>query len=166
MSWKIIERKIGKAGGIKQRTQRQREWDKKYGEGNWEIGYTIDGEFISQEKALDIVYYKSYEEHFKNNPEDLKELINLAKKLRNPHAEMTTGVDLQVPAIMRYLKENNLKLNGNEIVDIGSYGSSSHAISIRLSPLTIKCCIDSGKTLEKFWQEKKCLALWENDNYE
>ena len=94
MAWKIVERKIGKAGGLKQRTQRQREWDKKYGESNWETGYTIDGEFVSQEKAFDTVYYKSYQEHFKNNPADLEELIHLAKKLRNPHSEMTSAVDL------------------------------------------------------------------------
>ena len=30
MSWKIVERKIGKAGNQKQREKRQREWDKKY----------------------------------------------------------------------------------------------------------------------------------------
>jgi len=163
MSWKIIEHKIGKAGGIKQRTQRQREWNQKYGEGNWETGYIVDGEFVSQEKAFDTVYYKSYQEHFINNPEDLEELINLACKLRNPHSKATTGVDLQVPAIMKYLADNNLQLKGNEVVDIGSYGSRSHAISIRLSPLTIKCCLNPKASLEKCWQEKKCLAIWIDD---
>ena len=163
MAWKIAERKIGKAGGLKQRTQRQKEWDQKYGEGNWETGYMIDGEFISQEKAFDTIYCKSYQEHFINNPDDLEELINLAHKLRNPHAEMTSGVDLQVPAIMKYLNDNNLTLKGNDVVDIGSYGSRSHAISIRLSPLTIKCCLSPKITLEQFWQEKKCLAVWTND---
>jgi len=160
MAWKIIERKIGKAGGLKQRTQRQREWDKKYGDGNWETGYVIEGVFVSQEEAFDTVYCKSYQEHFTNNPEDLEELINLACKLRNPHAEATTGVDLQVPAIMKYLDDNNMKLKGSEIVDIGSYGTRSHAISIRLSPLTIRCCLNPKISLEKFWQEKKCLAVW------
>ena len=160
MAWKIVERKIGKAGGLKQRTQRQREWDKKYGDGNWETGYILDGEFVSQEEAFNTVYCKSYQEHFANNPEDLEELINLACKLRNPHAEATTGVDLQVPAIMKYLSDNNIKLKGSEIVDIGSYGTRSHAISIRLSPLTIRCCLNPKISLEKFWQEKKCLAVW------
>lgn len=163
MAWKIVERKIGKAGGIKNQNKRQREWDNKYGKENWLIGYMIDGEFVSQDEAFYSVYYKSYEEHFKNNPEDLDELINLAKKLRNPHAELTGSVDLQVPAIMKYLKDNNLKLNGTEVVDIGSYGISSHAISIRLSPLTIKCVLNTNITLEKFWQDKKCLAIWRND---
>jgi hypothetical protein len=41
MPWRILERKIGKAGGIKRRTARQREWDRKY--GDWAIGYVIDG---------------------------------------------------------------------------------------------------------------------------
>ena len=31
MSWKVVERKIGRAGGVKQRNARQREWDRKYG---------------------------------------------------------------------------------------------------------------------------------------
>jgi len=160
MSWIIKERKIGKAGDLKQRLKRQKEWDEKYGE-NWMIGYMIDGIFISQDEALESIYYKSYEEHFNKNPDDLQELINTAKSLRNPHAELTGGVDLQVPAIMIYLERNNLKLLGNEIVDIGTYGNRSHKISVRLSPLTIKLVGNLNMTLEKFWQEKKCLAVWE-----
>lgn len=158
MPWKIVERKIGKAGGLKQRTSRQREWDRIY--GDWAIGYVIDGEFVTQDDALETVYYKSYEEHFRHHPEDLHELIHLAKTLRNPHAVATTGVDLQVPAIMDYLKRNGLSLLGAEVVDIGTFdGKCTHPISVRLSPLTIKCCIKPKMTLEMFWQEKKCLAV-------
>ena len=87
----------------------------------------------------------------------------MAKALDNPHSRITGSVDLQVPAIMKYLDDKNLKLNGKEVVDIGSYGHSSHAISIRLSPLTIKCCLNPKLTLEKFWQEKKCLAVYAED---
>lgn len=121
MPWKVVERKIGRAGSRKRRESKQRDWDKKYGMDNWTIGYVIDGEFIEQQKALDTVYYESYKLHFLNHPSDLKELITLAKKLRNPHAQATTGVDLQVPAIERYLLENNLRLQGNEVVDIGTW---------------------------------------------
>jgi hypothetical protein len=161
MPWKIVERKIGRAGGLGQRSARQREWDRKYGEGNWAIGYVLDGDFVPQEEALESVYYLSYEEHFAAHPEDLDELLHLAKSLRNPHAEATTGVDLQTPAILSYLQRHNLALQGTEIVDIGSWnGSSSHPISVRLSPLHIKCCINPKITLEKFWQDKKCLAIW------
>ena len=161
MSWKIVERKIGKAGNLKQRQKRQSEWDKKYGE-NWMIGYVIEGKFISQEDALETIYYRSYELHFEKHPEDLNELISTAKKLENPHAKLTGGVDLQVPAIMNYLDRHQLNLKGKEIVDIGSYGKRSHKISVRLSPLTIKVVGNDKMTLEKFWQEKKCLAVWED----
>jgi hypothetical protein len=162
MPWKIVKRRIGRAGGKSQRQARQREFDKKYGEENWDIGYIIDGEFVDQYTAIDSIYYESYVKHFENHPVDLEELIKLAKVLKNPHAEATTGVDLQIPAIMRYLKENGLKLKGKEVVDIGSWqGKTSHPISIKLSPLQIKCCIKQSWTLEKWWQEEKCLAIWE-----
>lgn len=158
MSWKIVERKIGRAGGIKRRTAKQREWDRKY--GDWAIGYVVDGNFVIQDDALESIYYQSYAEHFENRPSDLMELTLLAKVLRNPHAVATTGVDLQVPTIMEYLRRHDLKLQGNVVVDIGTYdGQCSHAISVRLSPLAIKCCVKPRMTLESYWQEKKCLAV-------
>lgn len=162
MTWKVAERKIGKAGNIKQQQKRQQEWNRKYGE-NWHIGYFIHNEFIAQENALETIYYKSYEEHFENHPNDLQELIHTAKALRNPHAEMTGGTDLQLPAIYKYLKNKNLTLLGNEMVDIGTYGSRSHKLSVRLSPLTIKVTGNPNMTLEKFWQDKKCLVIWEDN---
>ena len=107
---------------------------------------------------------KSYEEHFAAHPEDLEELIRTAKSLRNPHAEATTGVDLQVPAIMKYLGRHGASLQGSEVVDIGSWkGKASHALSIRLSPLHIQATGNPKMTLEQFWQEKKCLAVWESE---
>lgn len=163
MTWKIVERRIGKAGNVKQRQQRQRQWDEQY-DATWEIGYVVDGEFITQTAAFDRIYYPSYEQHFTNHPEDLAELIHTAKSLRNPHAIKTGGVDLQVPAILQYLEKHGLELKGKEIVDIGSYGHRSHKISVRLSPLTIKAFGQKKMTLEQFWQKKKCLAVWcDND---
>lgn len=163
MPWSIKERKIGRAGGEKQRASRQQEWDRKYGEDTWAIGYVIDGEFIHQEDAVRNIYDESYAVHFDSHPNDLKELISTAKELRNPHAEATTGVDLQIPAIMAYLNTHCLTLSGTEVVDIGSWnGKASHPISIRLSPLQIKCCIRDKWTLEKFWQDRKVLAVWED----
>jgi hypothetical protein len=164
MGWRVVNRRIGRAGGIRQRTERQREWDRKYGEDCWEIGYVIDGQFVTQEQALESIYYRSYAEHFAAHPADLEELLNLAKVLRNPHAEATTSVDLQVPAIMSYLERNGLALRGAERVDIGSWeGQASHPISIRLSPLQIRVISDPKTTLESFWQNKKCLAVWVED---
>src|SRR5215207_8319374 len=110
MGWRIVKRKIGRAGSERQRTARQREWDREYGADAWVVGYVIDGAFVLQEDALEFVYYRSYEAHFRDHPDDLAELVALAKVLRNPHAEATTGVDLQVPAIMRYLEAHGLAL--------------------------------------------------------
>jgi hypothetical protein len=110
MPWKVVERKIGRAGCVKRRLARQRECNRKYGEGNRAVGYVIDGAFVLQEEALESVYYRSYEEHFAAHPEDLEELVRLAGRLRNPHAEATTSVDLQVPAILSYLERHGLML--------------------------------------------------------
>ena len=93
MPWKVVERKIGRAGGTTQRTARQREWDQKHGEGQWAVGYIIDGTFVLQEVALESIYNRSYEEHFAAHPEDLEELIGLAKSLRNPHQETLLGTE-------------------------------------------------------------------------
>jgi hypothetical protein len=156
-----VERRIGRAGAVKRRAARQREWDARYGPGNWEIGYVLDGRFVSQHEALETVYYRSYEQHFAEHPADLSELIALARVLRNPHAEATTGVDLQVPAITDYLERHGLALQGRVVVDVGSWdGEASHPISIRLSPLQVRCAAEPRMTLEQFWQERKCLAVW------
>src|SRR5262245_27581013 len=164
MPWRIIERKIGRAGSEKQRAARQREWDRAYGADSWAVGYVIDGEFVLQEQALDSVYYASYEAHFRDHPGDLHELLTTAKTLRNPHAEATTGVDLQVPAILKYLREHGLALNGREVMDIGTWqGERSHALSVKLSPLHVRCVLDDKLTLEEWWQSRKCLAVWSDE---
>ncbi len=161
MTWQIVERRLGRAGSEKQRAARQRDWDRKYGPDNWAVGYVIDGRFVLQEEALESVYYQSYEAHFDQHPEDLHELVRLAKVLRNPHAEATTGVDLQVSAIMKCLARRGLQLEGSEVVDVGTWqGERSHALSVRLSPLQVRCVLEPKLTLEEFWQSRKCLAVW------
>jgi len=37
----------------------RREWDQKYGEGNWAVGYLVDGAFVLQEDALDSIYTRN-----------------------------------------------------------------------------------------------------------
>ena len=163
MAWRVVEQHIGRAGGLRERTARQRQWERQYGESCWQIGYVIDGVFVPQEEALESVYYKSYAEHFAAHPDDLEELLHLARVLRNPHAEATTGVDLQVPAILAYLERHGLQLQGSEVVDIGTWqGRASHPISVRLSPLHVRVAGDRKMTLEQFWQRKKCLAIWDD----
>lgn len=164
MPWDVVKRKLGRAGGEKQRAARQREWDRQHGPDAWAVGYVIDGEFVLQEDALTSVYYRSYEAHFRDHPADLAELVALAKVLRNPHAVATAEVDLQVPAVMRYLREHGLELRGTAVVDIGTWqGERSHPISVRLSPLHVRCVLDPKLTLEEWWQTRKCLAVWADE---
>jgi hypothetical protein len=159
--WVVVDKRIGRAGSAKRREARQREWDREYGQDGWAVGYLIDDEFVVQEQAVVDVYERSYEAHFAAHPDDLAEMIATAKTLRNPHAKATTGVDLQVPAIAAYLSRHGLVLAGHDEVDIGSWeGRASHGLSIRLSPLTIRCCLDDRVSLESWWQSEKCLAVW------
>jgi hypothetical protein len=51
MAWRVVERRIGRAGNLQRRTARQRGWDRKYGECNWEVGYVIEGRFVPREEA-------------------------------------------------------------------------------------------------------------------
>jgi hypothetical protein len=163
MGWDIVERRLGRAGGVKQREARQHEWDRKYGE-NWAVGYVIDGAFVLQDDAVEQVYQASYEAFLDAHPDVLDALVRTAKVLRNPHALATGGVDLQVPALHEALRRRGLGLAGDEVVDIGSWqGQASHALSVRLSPLHLPCAAAPGMTLEKFWQERKVLAVWRED---
>lgn len=161
MAWRVVKRRLGRAGGERERLHRQREWDQRHGEGMWAIGYVLDGAFVTQAEAYARIYVPSYADFFDAHPEVLDELLNTAKALRNPHAEATTGVDLQVPAILEILEARGLSLRGDALVDIGTWkNQASHAISVRLSPLQVPCHGFPKLTLEKFWQSKKCLAVW------
>ena len=45
----------------------------------------------------------------------------------------------------------------------GPFELVSHALGVRLSPLQIKAATNPRMTLEQYWQEKKCLAVWDED---
>jgi hypothetical protein len=49
MPWRVVERKIGRAGGMKQRTARQRAWDRKHGERQWAGGAEGGGALPSRD---------------------------------------------------------------------------------------------------------------------
>ena len=74
MGWKVVTRKLGKAGGLKERTARQRRWDREYGEGMWASGYVVDGEFVEYERALEVVYQASYDAYLDAHSERVDEL--------------------------------------------------------------------------------------------
>jgi len=141
MPWQIVERKIGRAGSAKQRAARSENGTSVMGRDSWAVGYVIEGEFVLQEEALQSVYYRSYEAHFRAHPEDLEELLRAGSRARNPHAEATTGVDLQIPAIMQYLQRQRTRNSGQRVVDYRHLaGQRSHPISVRLSRCRFAAC--------------------------
>jgi hypothetical protein len=101
-AWGLVEWRIGRAGALRQRTARRRQWDRKYGEGKGEVGHVIGGRFVPQEEARESAFCRGYADHFAAHPGGLEELIGLAGRLRDPHAEATGSVGLQVPAILSW----------------------------------------------------------------
>src|SRR5262249_11192732 len=148
MPWQVVERRIGRAGGRGRREARQRDRDRKDGEGNRAVGYGVARALPTPEEAVEAVYYRRHPEDFAAPPPHLPALLSLARALRNPHAEATSGVDLQTPAILAYLQRHGLELRGSEVVDVGTWnGAASHPLSVCLSPLQVRCCLDPKLSL-------------------
>ncbi len=164
MSYRIVERGIGRAGGLEARESRQAEWNAKYGKGKWVTGYDFDGRFYPYEEAVDRLYNRSYNMHFDAHPEDMQELCERASYLCNSHSQRTGSTDLQVPAVLKCAQERNMEIgNGKTPIDIGS--TNEDTIGNKLSPTAILFLggVLNGMTLEDFWQsEAKCLAVKED----
>lgn len=160
--YKIVQ-KIGRAGGPRNRMQKQKEWNEKYGEGNWEVVYVYNNKIYTRKEALEKFYNKSYYEFLKNNPEIAEELCSMAKEIYNPHAEATGGVDLQCPAVHYALKKLGYSLKGKQRVAIGTwgtkYGMEYPSISYKLSPFRVPLWCDSSTSVEEFWQQNKYLGV-------
>lgn len=160
-----VVKKIGRAGGKLEREKRQKEWDRKYGKGRWEVVYVFDGKVYTRAEALERFYEESYYQYLKNHPKTVEKLCSMAKELYNPHAEATGGVDLQCPAVLKALERLGKKLQGNQRIAIGTYGSKSGAkfpdISYELSPFNVPLWCDPHISVERFWQGYKFLAVRE-----
>ena len=165
MPWKVVERKIGRAGGVKQRTARQREWDRQVRRGQL-------GGRLRHRRRL--------------RPAGRRPGVDLQPELRGtlrrpPRGPGGTDPPRQEPAEPARRGDDRrgpasagdhglpgaarASASGTEVVDIGSWkGQASHPISIRLSPLHIQVVGDPKMTLEQFWQERKCLAVWEEES--
>lgn len=182
MSYQIIE-KIGRAGGFKKREAIQKEWDATYGKGNWIVGYVYNNTCYTREEALELFYNQSYVEFIKTHFKKIEvELLQVASELFNPHALFTTGVDLQVPAVMKALEELKAPLTGSKKVAIGTFQVKAwtpRALSLAkqydltvkedriiypsittfLSPYKVPLRQNPQISIEDFWQEYKYLLV-------
>ncbi|QUH21918.1 hypothetical protein [Alkaliphilus sp. B6464] len=160
-----IVKKIGRAGGPKNREKSKNEWDKKYGVGKWKVVYQYNNEIYTREQALEKFYNRSYYEYLKNHPTTLNNLCNMANSLYNPHADATGGVDLQVPAVYKALEHLNKSLQGAQRIAIGTWGYKQGIeypqISWELSPYKVPLWCNKDISIEVFWQDYKYLAVQE-----
>lgn len=160
--YRVVE-KLGRAGGPRNRERKQKEWNEKYGEGNWAVVYQYNGKVYTREEALENFYHKSYYDFLKKNPHLANQLCAMAKEIYNPHAEATGGVDLQCPAVHEALEKLGLSLHGDKRVAIGTwgtkYGRKYPSISYKLSPFQVPLWCDSSISVEEFWQDYKYLGV-------
>lgn len=180
--YKIVERKIGRAGNRQQIAKKQEVWNKKYGEGNWLTGYEIDGQFRTREFVIREIYDESYFIFLDANPEVVKELVN-SGGVYNPHAILSNSFDIQAATVERYMQSRGLSFEGEGLLPIGSYQPKYNKepvlkkalelglvvqddkivypkIAYTLNPFNVPCLLNSEESIEVFWQSDiKCLAV-------
>jgi len=181
MEYTIIERNIGRAG-TKAALQKKAEiLNNKYGEGNWQTGYEINGEFHTRESAIEQIFEPSYFKFLDENTKWVDELI-ASGGVFNPHALFSKSIDLQAVAVDRYMESRNLSYTGVKLLPIGSYQPKHNKdkifqmarekgltvtdkiiyppISYALSPFKVPCIIRPEMSIEDFWQsDAKVLAI-------
>lgn len=180
--YKIVEKNIGRAGNKYKMEEQKKEWDKKYGSGNWKTGYEFNRNFITREEAIEQIYDLAYFHYLNNHPE-IVEQLKKAKDVFNPHAIFSKSTDIQAETVKRYMNSKRLKFVGNNYIPIGTYqpknitpyhekmikqyglivynGKIQYSqISYDLSPYNIKCLHDPNLSVEDFWQSSaKCLGI-------
>jgi hypothetical protein len=184
MTYTIVERNIGRAGTIAKSNEKKKAWDAKYGEGNWETGYELNGRFLTREEAIATVYFPAYAHALKTNKHILAIVLSY-EGVMNPHAHFTNSVDLQAAAVLAYIEAENLAFKGTTkgLLPIGAWQPKKNKehffekaqvlginnngekllfprASYLLSPYSIMTLHDTSISVEEFWQSKaKCLAI-------
>jgi hypothetical protein len=151
MEWETIDRP-GYFG--KHREERTREYNARYGEGNWRIAWEV-GEVVVDKLGAYVLYvvvdklgaYALYEdayfEFFRANPEVLQELVLAASDVYDDaQSNVHSGLDytiqetgqthLQDVSIRRCLVRLGLRFKGRELIQIRS--TSEHRLGKLLTP--------------------------------
>jgi hypothetical protein len=173
MDWEIIGRP-GFAGDKK--SERQKSWNKQYGEGNWRIAWVWNGSIIEREFAFQLYEDAYYADSFER--EDLwGELLGKAKDIYDHNvSNINSGLDysiqegrathLQDISVRRVVARRGWKFEGDELIQIRSHSDywgdkfSPGRISFHLPALIEKPNLESWwdvDSIEDFYQSNKVL---------
>lgn len=169
--WKPTERP-GSFGS--KRDDQFKEWDERYGKGNWKIAYKVGDEFLNFENACKM-YEDAYYEFLRANSGITKMLIEQAW---NVFDDEETNVDsdfdysqqetkrthIQDIAIRNALKRMGIRFKGNELIQI-RHEQGDHPLSLLLSPGAVPFhkpdLIEPPlESVKKPWYKKNSIEDW------
>ena len=138
--WTTIERP-GFLG--KHCEEKHKEWDKKYGKGNWRLVWKVGKIFVDFLAAC-ALYEDAYFDFLRNNPKTLKQLINEAFNVYDDQpSNVESGFDylkqetnlthIQDIAIRRAIIRMGIWFKGEELIRIRQE-KGNHTLSMILSP--------------------------------
>ena len=138
--WIAVERP-GYLG--KHRDEKFKEWDEKYGKGNWRLAWKA-GETFVDFLGVCALYEDSYFEFLRNNPAILNQLITEASNVYDDEpSNVESGFDyakqetkrthIQDIAIRRSLIRMGFWFRGRELIRIRQE-KGTHPLSVTLSP--------------------------------
>lgn len=162
----------------KQREQRHREFDERFGAGNWRLAWII-GERIGPIEEAVMFYEDGYYQFMSDRSELVDELVAAATDVYDDSpSNIDSGLDysiqetsathLQDIAIRRCIVRLGRRFEGNELVRIRS-SKGEHRLSPILSPGSVpfhrpELIVDPGVdgwwarcSVEDFWQSNKRL---------
>lgn len=138
--WTTIERpsQFGK-----DRDKRYREYDEKYGKGNWRLVWEVGGSAIDRDGIV-MLYEDAYYFFFKSHPDALERLLKDASDVYDDApSNVTSGLDydkqetdrthLQDISIRRVVIRLGRAFTGKQLVQIRDT-QGSHPLSVTLSP--------------------------------
>jgi hypothetical protein len=176
MAWQTIGRPAGLYG--RERDQRRREYDRRFGSNSWRVMHVLAGEVLEPTQAWRL-YQASYQQFFETHPAILDWLCDHAADVyANAVSNVRSGLEYQIQerkrehiadiAIRNAIKELGRELKGETLVCIGGARPDLPA----LHPGQVPFCRQEQMeqpilrgywqpgSVECFWQSNRILQVW------
>ena len=140
--WKLVDNTSPGYVG-KRRNDLWAKRDAKYGEGNWQTVWLVEGNYLEYEEACRL-YEEAYFEYFKRRPELLEHLLEVASNVYDDEpSNVESGFDyskrgelrthIQDIAIRNCVKRFGREFKGDKLIQIRDR-IGVHPLSLALSP--------------------------------